>query len=123
MMNVGRKAFGTMPAPLSLRSIGDVYMLDVSGREVIRALRDTDWEVALKMPVEKMLDRPILFFQTILDHTHSSYSQDLLVTARLRRASETLNQAPAAAIVSQNGNSNGHGPQRGPTRVTSGLLR
>jgi hypothetical protein len=88
---------GALQASMALKSVGDIFMLNLSGDSVIRELCEAEWEEALKMPVDELLARPFMFLQTILDHTHSSYSHDLLVAARMREASEALGR-PAAHL-------------------------
>lgn len=74
-------------------------MLDVTRADPVRVLSPARWEESLTMPVGKMLERPLLFLQTVLDHTHSSYSHDLAAIARLRAAAEAAPSLPQHRAV------------------------
>jgi hypothetical protein len=85
------------PNKFLFRNSGDVFLLSIAKpSDTVRPLSEESLEQSLELPIDEFITRPILLLQTILDHNHWSYSNDLLATARLQARKQARQRAEAA---------------------------
>lgn len=86
------------PTKFLFRNTGDVILLSVARPSTtICPLNEESIERALELPIEDFMARPTLLLQTFLDHSHWSYSNDLLAMARLQARRHARQSVPATA--------------------------
>ena len=77
------------PRKFLYRNVGDVFLLSVATpSEAVTPLSEHTLEKTLEMPLEDFVSRPALLLQTLLDHNHWSYTNDLMAAARLQQKRE-----------------------------------
>eukprot|EP00892_Ulva_mutabilis_P011155 jgi/Ulvmu1/8411/UM042_0118.1 len=112
--NWAAKALGTTPVfqRLLFRNVGDVYILthDAAATDGIRYVPPADIEAELaRRPAPTAASAPfpgplvVAQVQQMLEHSHRSYTHDLLIAARLRQRREERVAATAAAGAAARG--------------------
>lgn len=77
------------PRKFLYRNVGEVFLLSVAKpSEAVTPLSEETLEKTLEMPLDDFVSRPALLLQTLLDHVHWSYSNDLMAAARLQQKRE-----------------------------------